>query len=996
LLLACIIAPFFIFSQTYNLKTFSLDEGLSQSEVSCMLEDSRGYLWLGTRGGGVCRFDGKEIQAFEEKEGLSGQLVTAIAEDAKGKIWISTTWGGISSYDGKLFVNHTQKDGLPGNHFDQITVDNRNNIILCSHSTIALFDGIHSTIVSEDVQAMNNNDVTCICKDHKGNIWLGTKNGLLVLKGKELHEFRKDPRLRKGNIVSVCADENGDVYFVNNKGEFYKIKISGSPDFESLQASSLENIQLPGDAEISGLLIDRKNQLWVSTLNQGLYKFSKGNQMIFDVNNGLPTNAIRSLYEDHAGCIWIGTSGSGFIRFTDLTFTYYDNLEGFRRPDVFAICCDKQNQVWASSVSQGLFSFDGHQIKSYNPVPTLKGFITRVIYCDKKGKLWLGGPKGIRTYDGKAFKSFTNLPDSSNVNAAVFTEDSYGNLWIGTRGQGVFCFDGSKTQHFTSAEGLRNPNVYSMCEDNTGTMWFGTGDGIFKLNKGRFIPFASDGICNPYIGSMVKDKFGNLWMGTDNCVVLYNGKNFRSITPSDGLSSGTVYLLNLDDYGNIWVGTNKGVDEITLNSNGQIKLIRNFGKSEGFKGVECNSRATCIDNSGNIWFGTIKGVIRYNPGEETERSEFPSIHITQVRLFYEKSDWGSYSDSLSHWDHLPINTTLPYDKNHITFDFKAIDKTLPENIKYSFNLKGFDNDWSPESPTSFATYSNLPPGQYTFRVKAGTKQQGWNETPSEFSFTIQKPFWGTWWFIGIGILSIGICLYLYNELRKKKSKAEREELEKVIHLRTIELIRQREEKEVLLKEVHHRVKNNLQVINSLISIQSSFIQDTRSLDIFEECKSRIRAIALIHEKLYRSEDFGRINVKEYIQILVQHMIESYNINKKIALILDMKVEHLNLNTTVSFGLLLNEIISNSLKYAFEGMDRGEIVLRLNTTHDFNNFVLIIGDNGKGYKGDPFENESSPTLGLELVKILAEQLNGKIEKMKMEGTYYKLIFQSLKN
>ncbi|HEV7230589.1 MAG TPA: sensor histidine kinase, partial [Bacteroidia bacterium] len=153
---------------------------------------------------------------------------------------------------------------------------------------------------------------------------------------------------------------------------------------------------------------------------------------------------------------------------------------------------------------------------------------------------------------------------------------------------------------------------------------------------------------------------------------------------------------------------------------------------------------------------------------------------------------------------------------------------------------------------------------------------------------------------------------------------------------------------------------------------------------------------LIHEKLYKSEDFGRINIKDYIQMLVQNMIETYNINKKISLILDLKIEYLNLNTTVPLGLLLNEIISNSFKYAFSEMERGEIIIRLNTAMQANSFVLIIGDNGKGYPGDPFEKNSLPSLGLELVKILSDQLNGKIEKIPMDGTYYKLIFHSLKN
>lgn len=984
-------------AQIYNFKSFSLEEGLSQSEISCILEDSRGYLWLGTNGGGVCQFDGKEFQSFEQKDGLSGQLVTGFAEDKKGNIWVSTTWGGISCFNGRKFTIVTEKDGLPANRFDHLAIDDKNNLILFSHGSISSFDGKHAKTISAGSAGMKDNDVTDTYKDKKGNIWIASQKGLFVLKGQVLYDFKNDAQLRSDKILSITGDDDGHIWILTSAKTILRINSYSSPDFGSLTAEKTDSFPIPKEAIPSSIHYDRRNQFWITTENDGIYKSFKGTMTHFHTGNGLPINSIRNIYEDRAGCFWFGTSGRGLIRFTDQKFMYADNLEGFSEGDIFALCSDHSNTLWASSSLKGLYSYNGQKVISYANYPVLKDFVIRSIYCDRQGKLWLGGPKGIRTYDGHTFKTFAALPDSSHVNVAVFTEDSYGNLWIGSRGKGAFCFDGKQLKHYGISDGLKNLNVYSLCEDNSGNLWMGTGDGVYKRSGNLFRVYGTEsGISNSYIGSIVKDKSGNLWMGTDNGITYFNGSIFRPISVSDGLSSGTIYLLNVDDYGNVWAGSNKGVDKIILNSNGQIKMIRKFGKSEGFKGIECNSRSTCIDNSGNLWFGTIKGAICYNPREERDFEEIPSIHISKVRLFYGNLDWTPYSDSTSSWDGLPVNATLPYDQNHITFDFRAINKTIPENIKYSFTLKGFDTDWSPETETPFATYSNLPSGHYTFRVKAANKRDVWNEVPAEFSFTIQKPFWYTWWFICACLLLLSGLIYAYNEFRKKKQQEERDELEKVITLRTRELTNQKEEKEVLLREVHHRVKNNLQVINSLISIQSSFIEDQKSLDAFEECKNRIRAISLIHEKLYKSDDFGRINIKDYIQMLVQNLIETYNINKKISLVLDLKIEFLNLNTTMPLGLLLNEIISNSIKYAFPNTNRGEIVIRLNTSQGSNSFVLIIGDNGVGYEGDPFGDKQLNSLGLELVKILCEQLNGKIEKIPMDGTYYKMIFKPMNN
>ncbi len=987
------------FAQIYNFKTYSLDEGLSQSEISCILEDSRGYLWLGTTGGGVCQFDGKEFHPFEQKDGLSGQLVTSVAEDKKGNVWVSTTWGGICSYNGKKFNSFPQKDLLTDETINQLIINNQDQLVLCSRGNIALYDGKKVRTVSEDSPTLKENSITCVYKDFLGNIWMGSQAGVFVLKGQILHDYRTDPILGKGNILSITGDNEGNLWFAKENGLIYHVDTHASEKFENLKAVVQDTILIPSGSTISALHIDRRGQFWVTTTNNGIFKFYKGQVNHFDQKSGLPTNNIRCIFEDRIGCFWIGTSGAGLVKFMDQTFSYYENLEGFQESDIFALCSDHTGTMWAGTPSKGLYSYDGNKTVSYSSNPLLKGFGVRAIYCDHNGLLWIGGPKGIRSFDGHAFKTFTLSSDTTPLNVSVFAEDSYGNLWIGTRGQGAFQIDNkNKVKHIGAAEGLKSPYVYSICEDNAGNIWFGTGIDVYKYSPTGLIQVygPESGICNAYIGSMVKDKFGALWMGTDQCVMRYDGKKFTSISTVDGLSSGTIYLLNVDDYGNIWVGSNKGVDKIELNPNGQIKRIRNFGKTEGFRGVECNSRSTCIDNSGNLWFGTIKGAIRYNPTEERDFDEIPSVHISKVRLFYELTDWSTFTDSTSSWDFLPLNPTLPHDQNHLTFDFKAINKTSPDNIKYSFKLRGFDPDWSPETETPFATYSNLAPGHYVFSVKAANKRDGWNDIPSEFAFTITRPYWQTWWFIGLCLCSLTGLLYTYNKFRKQKQQEEKEELEKVINLRTGELVRQKEEKEVLLKEIHHRVKNNLQVINSLISIQSSFIEDKKSLEVFEECKNRIRAIALIHEKLYNSEDFGRINIKDYIQLLVQSMIKTYNIDKKISLILDLKIEFLNLNTTVPLGLLLNEIISNSLKYAFVGQERGEIVIRLNTATDMNSFVLIIGDNGKGYNGNPFDDQFHQTLGLELVKILADQLNGYIEKIEMDGTYYKMIFKALKN
>lgn len=990
LLILILSFPLASFSQLFNFQTYSLDEGLSQSEVNTIFEDSRGYLWIGTSGGGLNRFDGKNFKIYEEKDGVCGQIINAVSEDEQQNIWIGTRFNALCKFDGKTFKSYSEQHEkyFSSGYVQFITKDDNKNLIVIKNHQILLYDGKTFTELRVKGDTLNYYDVNCYKRDSRNIIWIGTDRGLLVLKNKTLLRISDNEKINNANITSVSEDKNGNLWAVQDRSVFHKIKIIG-PSHYQVKATQIDSISLPSTATVSDIHFDQQNQLWIATQNEGLYKLNKNNLLHFNQMNGMPVDHINCIYEDKTGNLWIGTAGGGLVKFTNQAFTYFDNLIGLNEKDIFALNADKKGNIWVGTSLHGLFKYDGKTVTHY---PAMNE--TRCIFTDSKGNVWIANNQGISIYNGTSFIPY-KYKEVKNVRA-IF-EDKNGNIFIGTRASKAFVDNGKELIQLTEAVGLLNDNVYSFVEDKNGHIWMGTGNGIFVYNHEKIIKHITKGLCNTYAGSMVKDKFGNIWVGTDNCVGWYNGDEIKSITTKEGLTSGTVYLMNVDNYGNIWVGTNKGLDKISLNDKGEVAGIRNYGKAEGFKGIECNSRSTCIDANGDLWFGTIKGAIKFSPAEELLRNrEVPRVSITNVKLFYEEvENWQEYSDTLSHWYNLPINTILPHNKNHITFDFHAISKTFPDNIKYSFKLEGFDKNWSPANEFSTTTYSNLPPGVYHFLVKAENKDGVANEEFAEFSFTITPPFWTTWWFIIICIIAFILSIYGYNEFRKRKHLLQKERLEKIIRDRTAEIIKKRDENEILLKEVHHRVKNNLQIINSLINIQSDYVSDPKATELFREIRNRIRTISLVHEKLYKSEDYGRINVKEYINMLVENLIDTYSYNKKIDLKLDLEVQHFNLNTIIPLGLLLNEIISNSFKYAFNDMNEGVIEIELHKSNIKEEYTIIIGDNGKGFSNEVFDSETT-TLGLELIKILASQLNGNIEKIQKPGTHYILKFSPIKD
>lgn len=983
------------FSQTFNFQNYSLDDGLPQSEINCIFEDSRGYLWIGTMGGGLCRFDGKDFKTYEEKEGIPGQIITSISEDANHSIWVGNSIGGLYKFNGQTFLNFNNSDKkiLSNKTTLFITPDDNNNTIIGKENRILLYNGKQFETLKNKGDTLTTFVINCFKKDSRNIIWIGTNKGLLVLKNRTLLHISDTDFITNANITSLTEDINGNLWAIENNSSFYKIKIIG-PSHYQVKTSKIDSILIPEKTIITNIHFDQQNQLWISTQNKGLFKFSNNTLKNFTQKNGLPIDNIKNIFEDRSGNLWFGTNGGGLVKFTNQAFTYFENLQGFNSPDIFAINADKKGNIWIGTSLNGVYKYDGKNAELIS-----KDYLddeTRTIFTDQSGKVWIGSSNGIQIYYENRLHKYNSKFDIKNIRA-IF-QDRSGNIWIGTKGNGAYLDNGKEIKHFTKPDGLTTENVYTIIQTKDGSIWLGTGFGVYVVNNEKIIKHygMENGLINTYAGSMILDKFGRIWIGTDNGIARFEGNTFISLTTKDGLASGIVYLLNTDNYGNIWVGTNKGVDKISLSEKGEILSIRNYGKAEGFKGVECNSRATCIDADGCLWFGTIKGAIKFDPKEELlHKVEAPRVVLTDLKLFYENALWKNYSDSLTEWSNLPVNPIFPHNQNHISFYFAAISKTFPKNIKFSFKLEGFDKEWSPLNETPSATYSNLPAGTYKFIVKATNKAGITNEIPCEFSFEITQPFWNTWWFISICVLSFILSIYFYNGYRKQKHRLYKERLEKIIKQRTSEIVKQRDEIEILLKEVHHRVKNNLQIINSLINLQSNYVNDEKSTELFREIRNRIRTISLIHEKLYKSKDYRKINIKEYIHMLVENLIATYSFNKTIDLKLDLEVQYFNLNTIIPLGLMLNEIISNSFKYAFNENKEGLIEIKLNKSSIDDEFTLIIGDNGTGYDDALFKTDAS-TLGLELMKILSEQLNGTIEKIHKPGTYYIITFKPLKN
>ena len=434
-------------------------------------------------------------------------------------------------------------------------------------------------------------------------------------------------------------------------------------------------------------------------------------------------------------------------------------------------------------------------------------------------------------------------------------EDKSGNLWFGTNGGGVNKYDGETFTHFTTKEGLSHNTAIGLVEDNRGKIWIGTyGKGVCVLHDGGRV-----------MGGEKEDtaKYAYKW---------------TYINTSNGLADDGVVSLVFDAEGYVWAGTNKGISRI----NTETFEVRSYTKLEGFSGIECNQNASYLDSKGNLWFGT-EGVTKFNPKADWQNKLEPQTYIKAIRLFFEDVEWridttdtnrgadklaGVEFTGVTKWSHLPENLVLPYDKNHLTFEYVGISLKIPEKVRYQFMLEGLDKDWSPVTKKTEATYSNIPPGEYTFMVKASNDEGVWNDNSVNITINITPPWWQTWLFRISAIIALISAVITYIRIRERGLKARQRLLKKTVAERTKEL---REEKEKV-EEINIELEK-LSIVASKTDNAVIIANAKGEIEWVNEALTRMTGYTLDEYKKEKGNTMQEISANPEIEDLIKECIK---------------------------------------------------------------------------------------------------------------------------
>ncbi len=842
-----------------NLQYLDVDQGMNSSYVVSILEDKNGNLWFGTDGGGVSKYDGKTFTHYTDKEGLSNNVVYSILEDKSGNLWFGTYGGGVSKYDGKTFRHYTDKEGLSNNTVWSIIEDKSGNLWFGTNGGgVSKYDGKTFTHYTKK-EGLSKNNVRSIIEDKNGNLWFGTNGGgVNKYDGKTFTHYTDKEGLSSNYVMSILEDKSGNLWFGTNGGGVNKYDgktFTHYTDKEGLSNNTVRSI-----------IEDKSGNLWFGTTGGGVSKYDGKTFTHYTEKEGLSGNYILSISEDKSGNLWFGIDGGGVSKYDGKSFMHYTDKEGLSSNYILAIIEDKSGNLWFGTNGGGVSKYDDKTFAHYTDKEGLSSNSVYSILEDKSGNLWFGTDGGgVSKYDGKTFRHFTDKEGLSKNTVSAIIEDKSGNLWFGTYGGGVSKYDGKSFTNYTRKEGLSNNTVRSIIEDKSGNLWFGTnGGGVSKYDGKTFTHYTDkEGLSSNSVYSILEDKSGNLWFGTNGGgVSKYDGKTFTHYTDKEGLSSNTVWSIVQDKSGNLWFATEKGLSYFVVGSAGfsTTKTVRGeaeglqngndkgnprivlFHKEDGLKAEDFFPKSVFLDSKNRIWWGTGKALSMLDMTAFALNEKEPDIQLDNIYLQENFVDYRNIkteiNDSLSTTENeelekakftgvtdfynYPKDLELPYDLNHLTFNFSAIDWYAPYKLNYQYKLEGLDKNWNNLTTDNKADYRNIPFGNYTFKVKAIGSANKWSRT-FEYSFVIQPPVWRTWWAYTLyGVLAITIVIVIVR-WNGRRLRARAKELKLKVDEATLEI----KEQKHLIEEKHKEITDS---INYAERIQRSLLASEKLLD----------------------------------------------------------------------------------------------------------------------------------------------------------------------
>lgn len=809
--------------QHYIFRNFNTEEGLIQSYVYSIIQDAKGYLWIGT-GDGLSRYNGFVFENFTTGDSLADNFITCGIRDGEF-LWFGHMNGQLSYYDGNQFwpVSLPGSGSSPVTHFDK----SPGGRIWVSTYADGLYElgknaGEIKHYIFKDQEIINSFGFL-----DSNSLLVGTNTGLFYCRLKESGEIDKIKPIaeipeskitciqKKGNRSGYyIATENDGIFQVIRKGNLLQVsRVITSPDLE------LDGLQ--------DIYEDSQSNLWIGTFGKGLIRliYSASGEFttfeVFNTSRGFPADNVKIAFEDREGNMWSGNYGKGLTQITRKVFSVITFDKSLYGNDIFSIYINKQFR-WIGT-ERGLLKVDqmtGDVVKFYSRGSGLPQDSVTAIYSSGSNVLWIGTDKNglfrMEVDKGK-FHKYT-LGDGDLENSVTIINGKGEQVWIGTK-KGLYCINtgtGTTSSYSINQGGLPHNFVNCIYIDRTGRLWVSTRSNTLayiqdeKINK---IPLSSGGGILT-LGPITEDASSLIWVGSNgNGVFRITSDSVARFTVNEGLLSDYCYSLKGDKQHNIWVGHKGGLSRIRT-TDFSVKPIQQF---EGIKDMlDFNTNAIFKDEQEMLWFGSDKGMVTYDPSMDNTRFLPPVLSFTSIRINDKVRDFTE-------------KIVLPPGYHKVQISFLGISLKEPELVTYQYKLDNYDQ-WSEITKNTSITYNRLTEGTYTFILKASSGDGAVTENPLTIEIVIKKPVWKKWWFYFSVTLLLVLLIYLYIKRREYIFLTEKRILEEKVRERTYEIECQKNEIELQRDLIDKKNNNITSSITYASHIQNAILPPQELID----------------------------------------------------------------------------------------------------------------------------------------------------------------------
>lgn len=962
---------------SYAIRNYKAVDGLPQSNVNIMLEDRNGYLWIGTHGGGLARFDGREFKVYTTRDGLLSNIITYLKLDLDQNLWIVHPRG-ITKFDGLEFSTFKQP-GTPSNSRRIRRIFEYSDTLFFT-SGLGELGKIHNDSVYYWSKPFLKNFLVRYyhLTPDKGILMYLNDSSFYVRSANGEYAFNHDKHF--GRPLMMFNYKN-DVWVETDKGYFTV----------DLPKQNFIKRDFPIYNHV--VYYDSLNDVFWTHRNMTLMKEKIVGKTI-QIDTVITDIDVSQVLVDAEGSTWFATSGTGLYKYFLQDFVKYDDAN---LKSVNSVLVDKEGATWLSS-SRGLWKIKDEKVKSYfDPTDQYRN----VVYTVKEspsGEVWVGTAYGLGKFDRTNDKFIWHTRDQGLSSAAInsIEFDNAGGLWAGTMSGGLNYFDGKTFKSITTRDGLTsNAIIASHYSEHHKKLYVGNEFGVSVVDRNRVQSFTLGGMENTSILSIEPFRDSLLLIGSSGAgIAIYNPRirSKKLLSTHDGLASDFIYFAAADEKNYIWIGSEKGISRIRLNSVNEIVENLHYDFDNGLTGVETNQNAFFLSKDKKL-FGLIDGLYQFNESQVSKSRSF-AIHLTDIEIFYGQDSVRQFADSVLGFFKLPYRPSLPPEKNHITFIFNKVDKRYPKSVKFRYFLENFDKTWSQPSSNHQVTYGNLPPGSYSFKVVATNSQGSWSP-PYSYAFTVKTPFYQTASFIvGMFILLAGaITLILYLRVKQR-----------VNQVMMLERIRAREQ-ETLRKEIardfHDEMGNQLtRIINyvSLLKLNAQMndsdngngnghgTMNGNGNDLYTKVEDSAKYLYTGTRDFIWSIDPGNDELSKlfiHIRDFGEKLFEEKNINFRAFNEVKEKMK-LPYGFSREANLIFKEAMTNAFKYS----SAANVTLSLSRQND--EFSMSFEDDGIGFS----TGEIQKTNGLKNIRDRADRIHAilRIHSGKKQGTKIVLQFK----